>query len=268
MQIIVLGMHRSGTSLTTRLINMMGAYFAPKNLWLEANADNPKGFWERTDVLAINRGLMQAGGCLWYRVDQWDDARVNIPAPLANGMKATLQELNAHKPWVLKDPRLCITLPCWLPHLASPVAVITSRNPLEIARSLELRNAMPTAYGLALWEYHAVGIIRHTHHLPKVFTSHEAMLESCVSTTVKLCDELLEHVPNLALPSTEDIVEFISPSLKRANASAGSLSPHQQKIDAMLRGELAFDANIQVSEEAKRIMRELGDTVSGAPVHH
>ena len=30
MQIIVLGMHRSGTSLVTRLINMMGAYFGPE----------------------------------------------------------------------------------------------------------------------------------------------------------------------------------------------------------------------------------------------
>jgi hypothetical protein len=268
MQIIVLGMHRSGTSLTTRLINLMGAYFAPKNLWLEANADNPKGFWERTDVLAINRGLMQANGCLWYRVDRWDDSGINIPAPLAAGMSATLSELNAHKPWVLKDPRLCITLPCWLPHLTAPVAVITSRNPLEIARSLELRNGMPIEYGLALWEYHAAGIIRHAHHLPKIFTSHEAMMASCVSATVTLCDALLEHVPNLALPSTEDIVAFISPALKRAHAHSGTLTPHQQTLDAMLSGDAAFDKNIQVSEDAKRIMRELGDTVTGAPVNH
>lgn len=268
MQIIVLGMHRSGTSLTTRLINMMGAYFAPKNLWLEANTDNPKGFWERTDVLAINRGLMQANGCLWYQVDTWDDARIHIPSPLMAGMKATLSELNQHQPWVLKDPRMCITLPCWLQHLSSPVAVITARNPLEIARSLELRNAMPIKYGLALWEYHAVGIIRHTYNLPKIFTSHEVMLESCVSTTVKLCDELLEHAPTLALPSTEDIIEFISPSLKRAHASYGELNAHQQTIDAMLRGKAAFDADIHVSDDAKRIMRELGDSISGAPINH
>ena len=58
MQIIVLGMHRSGTSATARLINMMGAYFGPENISLHKTDDNPKGFWERRDVMRINASLI------------------------------------------------------------------------------------------------------------------------------------------------------------------------------------------------------------------
>ena len=52
MQLLVLGMHRSGTSMVTRLLNMAGAYFGPEGIATEANEENPKGFWERRDVRA------------------------------------------------------------------------------------------------------------------------------------------------------------------------------------------------------------------------
>ena len=44
MQIIVLGMHRSGTSIVARLLNMMGAYFAPEGAAMPPTLDNPKGY--------------------------------------------------------------------------------------------------------------------------------------------------------------------------------------------------------------------------------
>ena len=54
MQIIVLGMHRAGTSAVTRLINMMGAYLGPNNLLMPASSDNPKGYWERVDIQPVS----------------------------------------------------------------------------------------------------------------------------------------------------------------------------------------------------------------------
>ena len=66
MQIIVLGMHRSGTSITTRLINMMGAYFGPESSVGEITIDNPKGFWERPEVFKLNESILAAQGCSWH----------------------------------------------------------------------------------------------------------------------------------------------------------------------------------------------------------
>ena len=62
MQILILGMHRSGTSVVARLLNMMGAYFAPEGVSNGANEENPKGFWERQDVRALNDLVLHSAG--------------------------------------------------------------------------------------------------------------------------------------------------------------------------------------------------------------
>ena len=268
MQILVLGMHRSGTSLSTRIINMMGAYVGAPGMLLSANPDNPKGFWERHDVLHINRNLLQANGCSWYRVDRWDDNNITIAPAIRQSIRQTLAEMNPNQPWVMKDPRLCITLPVWMPYLQAPVAVIATRNPMEVAHSLKLRNGMPLEYGLALWEYHAVSIIRHAHALPKVFTTYDAMLTNPLAATRALCDALSDHMHGLHLPSEENVLAYITPSLRRAHAPEGSPTACQQNLYAMLLGEAPFDAGITVSDASVQIMKQMGAQVSGAPVAH
>lgn len=271
MQILILGMHRSGTSLAARLVNMMGAYFGPEGLSLGFSSDNPKGFWERRDILQINRALLRHFGCNWFRVDGWDDTKLGtLPAPLTRSIRQAVLELDAHRPWMVKDPRLCITLPCWRPWLEAPVAVVATRHPLSVARSLELRNAIPVEYGLALWEHHAVGIIRHAHDLPRAHVSFEAMLSDPVNKTRALYEELEVHgVQGLRMPRDREILAFVEPKLERARRedAAHKLSPHQKTLHAMLCGEMGFDANIEVSPEARHIMKTLGGKVSGAPVN-
>ena len=68
MQLIVLGMHRSGTSVLARLLNMMGAYFGSEGISTGANEENPKGFWERRDVRDINDFVLHSVDCDWDRV--------------------------------------------------------------------------------------------------------------------------------------------------------------------------------------------------------
>ena len=68
MQILVFGMHRSGTSMVSRLLNMMGIYFAPEGVSNGANEENPKGFWERRDVRALNDMVLRSTGADWDRL--------------------------------------------------------------------------------------------------------------------------------------------------------------------------------------------------------
>ena len=64
------------------------------------------------------------------------------------------------RPVVWKDPRACLLLPYWLAHLPKPVAaVFIWRSPLSVARSLQVRNGMAHADGVALWErYNRCGL--------------------------------------------------------------------------------------------------------------
>lgn len=76
MQIIVLGMHRAGTSAITRLINLMGAYLAPEDQFLPATPDNPKGYWERIDVLQLHEFVLDQMGADWHLTSTVDPDRI------------------------------------------------------------------------------------------------------------------------------------------------------------------------------------------------
>ena len=60
--------------------------------------------------------------------------------------------MDAHRPWFLKEPRLCVLFPIWRQVVDLPVCIHIYRNPLEVAHSLQTRNGMPIEAGLALWE--------------------------------------------------------------------------------------------------------------------
>jgi hypothetical protein len=272
MQIIILGMHRSGTSATARLINMMGAYFAPDGMALAPKPDNPKGFWERRDMLFLNDELLKSHGCRWNMLAQWRfESSAHVPDHLKQHMQKLIAEMDAHRPWFLKDPRLCLTLPAWRSLLKTPVAVIVHRNPLEIVVSIANRNPLPPEYSLALWEYYAVGMLNNSQQIPRIFVRHEDIL----ANPVKTCETLMKQlsaagVNGLSMPAAGAIESFIDPRLYRAKPvlSGGPvLSAEQQLLADMLRGTAAQKDPAQVSPQSVGIMKHgLPETLSGT--HH
>jgi hypothetical protein len=248
MQIIVLGAHRSGTSLVTRLINMMGAYFAIGETALGANEENPKGFWERWDVIATNDAILKHYGCAWDRLAAWKFTEnpaakdVQALAPATESLKKVILELDANRPWVVKDPRMCLTWPYWKPHMEVPVVVCVYRSPLEIARSLKTRNEFSFSQSMALWEYYATGVANAIRGVPTLFVSHQDMLRDPVKTVQTLFDGLKKHeIQGLRMPSEKEITSFIDPSLYRSKGAEESLqdmiTPYQRRLMDILSGK-------------------------------
>jgi Sulfotransferase family len=248
MQIIVLGAHRSGTSLVTRLINMMGAYFAIGETALGANEENPKGFWERWDVIAANDAVLKHHGCEWDKLANWKFADelakkdVTALAGTTENIKKIILELDANRPWVVKDPRMCLTYPYWKPHLELPVIVCVYRNPLEIARSLKTRNEFSFSQSMALWEYYATGVANAIRDVPTLFVSHHDMITDPVGTVKKLFEELqAQEIQGLRLPTDREITSFIDPTLYRSRDKQEALddmvTPYQKRLMDTLSGK-------------------------------
>lgn len=260
MQILILGMHRSGTSLTTRMVNMMGAYFGPESSVGEITDDNPKGFWERPEIFKLNDALLAARGCSWHDLRQWQfrDA-AQIPDKLLGTLKKTILGLDAFRPWVLKDPRLCLLLPAWRPHLEAPVAVFVHRNPVEIALSLQKRDGFPLEYGVALWEYYTVGMLNATAGMPRIHIRHREMMEKPVKTTESLFRQLVKHgARRLELPSEKEIRAFIDPALYRSRPVAGSftLSAPQAVLAEIVQGKRPQGGPVSVSPPSKALIEK------------
>ncbi|MEZ5583661.1 MAG: hypothetical protein R3F37_13730 [Candidatus Competibacteraceae bacterium] len=147
--LLVLGMHRSGTSALTRVLNLLGARL-PQNL-LPEQKDNEMGFWESRDLMVLHNKILQSAGSVW---DDW--RRFNMRwfnSPEADHYRGHLADYLSRNSecslFVIKDPRICRLLPFWLQVLeecgVTPLGVIPVRNPLEVAASLKLRNQFLTA---------------------------------------------------------------------------------------------------------------------------
>ena len=205
--------------MVARLLNMMGVYFAPEGASTGANEENPKGFWERRDVRILNDTLLHSTGADWHRLSGFSLDQVTEPVLTQfkkEAGKITLA-MDAHRPWFLKEPRLCVLAPLWLELLEFPVCVFVYRSPLEVARSLEMRNGFSLAFGLALWERYNTAALNATLGSRRIQVNHAELMADPVATVRTLAQGLEAlGVRGLRSPSDEEILAFIDPSLYRA----------------------------------------------------
>jgi GT2 family glycosyltransferase/glycosyltransferase involved in cell wall biosynthesis len=224
MQIIVLGMHRSGTSAFTGLIHLMGAALGPSELIAQPAFDNEKGFWERLDVSRLDDAILEALGCNWFDLANFSPARLAHPGLDTFLVQAQriIGQLDSHRPWVLKDPRLCLTLPLWRPLLDSPVCILPHRSPTEIARSINARDQLSLPHGIALWELYTLSALRASWELPRLGCSYSRLLSEPLGEVQALYEQLCAaKVSGLRLPSEDEIRQFVVTKLYHQREDSG-----------------------------------------------
>jgi hypothetical protein len=177
--VCVLGMHRSGTSLVTRLLNFAGVFLGPEEGLLPSNDGNAKGYWEQSAFMQINDEILaRMGGSWdsppefppgWESLSELDDLRIRTRALIADYFEG--------RPlWGWKDPRTCLTLPFWAALTGPTRYVICVRNPVDVAASLERRNAFSSLRSADLWLAHVSGALVHTAGRKRMFVFYEDVL--------------------------------------------------------------------------------------------
>ena len=216
MQIIVLGMHRSGTSMVARLLNMMGAYFATEETAMPPTAANPKGYWEREDIRQLNDRIFSLLGMSWDNIIDFksDLLTAAIQQQLEEPASKIIFSLESHRPWMAKDPRFCLLFSLWQPLLEVPIGVYVYRNPIQVAQSLKKREGFPLTLGIALWEKYNLCGLANGVNLPKILISHAELIRDPVGTVKKFYQDLLDcDVRGLRLPADKEIQAFIDAKL-------------------------------------------------------
>jgi GT2 family glycosyltransferase/glycosyltransferase involved in cell wall biosynthesis len=195
-QLVVLGMHRSGTSAVTGALSAMGAYVGDEDSLTGKNWENPAGFFERKDLRAICDSILHASGADWWKVANFDPHRVSHSVtrarmPELQAVVARLDE-DAEKnvAWVVKEPRLCLLYPILQRALLRPQIILTLRHPLEVAKSLRSRNGFSMEAGVALWEAYMVNAIRSCMNADPIIVNYEDLVSSPKPTLEKLANEL------------------------------------------------------------------------------
>lgn len=227
MNLVVLGMHRSGTSALTGLLNLMGVYFGSAEVSTGANDENPKGFWERRDVRNLNDSVLQAIDCDWNRIHKFslDKLSSSVVGDFESGARMLLDELQEHDSWVIKDPRLCLLFPLWEKVIGDCVCVHIYRNPIEVARSLQTRNGTPVNVGLALWEKYTREALYTSREQKNLFISHNRLMTQPQAVADEIVEQLSTYgLSGLSVPTKGEIGQFIDTTLYRERDIADDCS--------------------------------------------
>lgn len=156
--VIVLGMHRSGTSAVTS--TLAAADWALVGEALPPQPDNPRGYWEPRAVVEIHDDFLRAIGSGWSDPTPLpSEVFLGSEAEAARGRLAEYAEQLVERPrWILKDPRLCRLLPLWRPLLTAAGAewryLFVVRYPKSVAASLAARDKLAPPTSMALWLRH------------------------------------------------------------------------------------------------------------------
>jgi len=251
-QIVVLGMHRSGTSAAARILGLMGCWAGTDDDFPPADEGNPTGYWEHRAVWAIDEAALRTLGCSWWDVRDFAIERLDPDsrARLEQSARTFAAEMDRSGPWVIKDPRLCLLFPLWRRALERPVCVLVHRHPLAVARSLTARDGLALAHGIALWELYTLRALAATRGVPRTLLSYRGLLDAPEATVAQLRRDLLRLAPegasSLRLPDPAEIAGFLSPALDRQGSAreesaAGYLNAQQAALLAALESGRVFD---------------------------
>lgn len=139
MIVIILGMHRSGTSMLSSIVHTLGINMGPENDLKRNNPDSqPHGYWEDQSFVAINRDVIHAAGGHWYK----PPGRLRLlsaSVEYRDRIEKLIKKRDQSDNWGWKDPRNSLTIECYQFALQPKEDVRylhIFRNGHDVARSL------------------------------------------------------------------------------------------------------------------------------------
>ena len=227
--ILVLGMHRSGTSALSASLVASGASIG----WdlIPSTPANPSGHWESREIARKHDEILARAGSRWHdwRAVELPDAasRRNAVRELGELIDRSFRRTPL---FAVKDPRSCRLAFLWREALDEAVidakVVIPVRHPVEVAASLEARNEFPISKGLRLWTRHVLDALRQSRGLPRVVVRHAELLERGPAEIDRIGESLGIRWPVAADERAARIAEFIDPSLRNQRAGESPTVGH------------------------------------------
>ena len=239
MGVLVIGMHRSGTSALAGALDAMGFEAGPSDDLMEGDEGNPQGYFELRSIASLNDEILAH-----YR-GRWDSPPVFAPgwegddAAKAFKVRArdALKEVYESDSYVLKDPRISLLLPLWRQVTDERTcAVVIVREPLEVAASLTRRNALPTASGLALWAAYNRALLRGLEGMPVHLCSYTDLVNDPATVLSDIRNSLVAWNVISEDIDLSSAIASIRPDLRRNNAdeSVREQSAMPVEISALL----------------------------------
>jgi hypothetical protein len=196
--VLIVGMHRSGTSAVARGLKPLSVYLGSD--FLDAQPENPTGYWEDRGIVDLNESVLKALGL------KWDDA-ASIAEDRFRGlamwrlrrkaMRYIRRKFAPHPLWGFKDPRTIRLLPFWVRVLRDchieDAYVVVVRNPLSIAASLFRRQEMDRSAAYRLWFVYMVPFFHELRKKKLVVVDYDLLMQDPRAQLRRIASSL--HLP-------------------------------------------------------------------------
>jgi GT2 family glycosyltransferase len=194
--IVVLGMHRSGTSAITRALEILGVNIG-QTLLPPVDGINAKGFFEDVDLTSLNAEILRALGSDWHslaRIAPEDIAVLNEGEYFLRATELLRRKTAAAPIFGFKDPRVAKILPFWRQVFShcelNADYVLVIRNPLSVVRSLAKRDGLLPEKTYMLWLGHVLNSLAHTEEVRRVLVDYDHFVQEPKEDLEMMADRL------------------------------------------------------------------------------
>lgn len=163
---IVLGMHRSATSLTAGILSSYGMYTGEEKDLFKANKANQRGFFENKHINLLDEVIwcenkIYSSSCITKKINLFKNTKYRNDVDTI--IKSLIEGSENKQNIFIKDPRMCVTWPVWKNEIQKyeleENIIVVFRHPFEVAKSLQKRDNMNFIYALKLWFYYNLSIL-------------------------------------------------------------------------------------------------------------
>jgi O-antigen biosynthesis protein len=228
--IMVLGMHRSGTSAFTGVLGLLGVDLGSK--LMPASSANEAGYWEHQEIVNVHERLLGALGSHWDDPSRLPEGwwKLEAVAPYRRKLIDIIaRDFSASPLWGLKDPRMCRLLPLWTSMLdeleCQVVWVLVTRHPSENIRSLGKRDGFSPEKSGLLWLQHTLDAERETRNRNRVIITYDQLLENWDGTLERVRRAAGVPWPVPPEVAAARIKEFVDPGKRHHQASTNGELP-------------------------------------------
>lgn len=234
--LLVLGMHRSGTSAVTRVLNLLGCALAD-NL-VGPSDGNETGHWESLAALELNDAILASAGSHWADWgainDDWHQS--GLKAEMIGRIRQVIENHAALGPlFALKDPRMCRVADLWLTAMADaqvePRVLLMLRNPAEVCASLEERDLTAPGYSQLLWLRHVLDAEHFSRGVRRVVCRYDQLMRNWPGVVDRVKTGLGIALPRNTPAVHAEIEKFLKAEYRH----------HERSADAVL-GDLGQSA--------------------------
>ncbi|QTL99458.1 hypothetical protein GM661_16650 [Iocasia frigidifontis] len=205
--VIVLGMHRSGTSMIAGILDRLGINMGD-NL-IGAMPSNPYGHYEDKEFVELNDRILHAAGGFWYN-PPGREALLEKQNTFKDDILSLVQKINDSSKYCgWKDPRTSLTIELFYPYLTAPKFIVCHRAAVQVANSLQKRSGIPLEVGINLkreYDVRLADFFTRNKDLPKIDLYYNDVLENTRERISSIVDFLVIKPSSAQLKEAEGFV--------------------------------------------------------------